>query len=256
MKILTLLTDFGSTDYYVGAVKGTVLRLVPPPYPTLVDLGHDVAPGDVDGGAFLLAAAVPSFPTGTVHLAVVDPGVGSARRILVAEKAGSYFVGPDNGLLEVALEGGRAVAVERQDLFLPSPGSTFHGRDRFAPVAAALLRGAPPEDLGPPVADPVRLERPAPQHLGRLLVGRVIHIDRYGNLVSDLPTAWLAGGPAIARIAGHEVRHLAACYADLPAGEPGLIPGSLGTLEVSLRGASLAEHWQIGRGEELRVELR
>src|SRR5689334_12631374 len=156
MPILTLLTDFGTADYYVAAVKGTVLRLAPGT--TLVDVSHQVPPGDVETAAFLLAAAAPAFPQGTVHLAVVDPGVGSDRRILVVRTASAFFVAPDNGLLTPVLGGAVAVrAVERSDLFLPSPGQTFHGRDRFAPVAAWLLRGGDDCDvaeLGPETRDP------------------------------------------------------------------------------------------------------
>src|SRR5437588_11052452 len=148
--LLTLLTDFGSSDYYVAAVKGTVLRLAPGTQ--LVDISHQVEPGDVAGAAFLLAAAAPAFPTGTVHLAVVDPGVGSRRRILAAETAsGSSLVAPDNGLLTPLLGGARVRAVERGDLYLESPGATFDGRDRFAPVAAFLLRGGAPAELGPEI---------------------------------------------------------------------------------------------------------
>lgn len=256
MKILTLLTDFGTRDYYVAAVKGTVLRLVPPPHPMLVDLGHEVPPGNVATGAFLLAAGSAPFPTGTVHLAVVDPGVGSERRILAVEHRGCCFIGPDNGLLDHALAEGRVVAVERHDLFLDAPGSTFHGRDRFAPVAAALLRGEPLSALGPTVDDAVRLGRPAPRRRGKILEGHVVHVDRFGNLVSDLPSAWLEEPPVVARVGDHEIYRLVRCYTDLPAGEPGLIPGSLGTLEVSLRGEDLAARWQTGPGAELRVELR
>src|SRR4051812_13619730 len=143
MSLLTLLTDFGTADYYVAAVKGTVLRLAPGT--TLVDISHQVPPGDVEAAAFLLAAAAPSFPDGSVHLAVVDPGVGSGRRILAARTASGLFLAPDNGLLGPLLEDADAArelrAVERSDLFLTAPGATFHGRDRFAPVAAWLLRG-------------------------------------------------------------------------------------------------------------------
>lgn len=145
--ILTLLTDFGTTDYYVAAVKGTVLRGAPGT--TLVDISHQVPPGDVETAAFLLAAAAASFPEGTVHLAVVDPGVGSERRILAVRTASAWFLAPDNGLLTPVLDGALSVrSEERSGLFLPSPGQTFHGRDRFAPVAAFLLRGEPGETLG------------------------------------------------------------------------------------------------------------
>lgn len=273
--ILTLLTDFGTADYYVAAVKGTVLRLAPEA--RLVDLSHEVAPGDVEGAADLLAAAAPTFPAGTVHLAVVDPGVGSGRRILVAEAAPGAsgergrqrFVAPDNGLLTPFLAGPggpggawRAWSVERRELFLPSPGATFHGRDRFAPVAAALLRAEEPPGLGPEVADPVRLDVPPPRREGRdggaILVGRVARVDRFGNLVTDLPAAWLGplhegGRPPAVEVAGREVRRWVSCYAELPPGEAGALVGSLGTVELSLPGESLAARWGVARGAAVRV---
>ena len=270
-RILTLLTDFGLADYYVGAVKGTVLRLAPGTQ--LVDLSHEVPPGDVEGGADLLAAAAPTFPAGTVHLAVVDPGVGSARRLLVVEAGGHQFVAPDNGLLTPQLRAvGAAWSVTRRDLFLDvaSGGATFHGRDRFAPIAAALLRGEKPSAIGEPIADAVRLSIPEPRREREggqsVLHGRVVRIDRFGNLITDLPAAWLddASGEAMVTVRVgdsdavvveplpvHRVRF----YDELPAAEPGVLVGSLGTLELSLRGESLAARWAIRRGAAVRVEV-
>ena len=201
-SILTLLTDFGTADYYVAAVKGTLLRLAPGT--TLVDVSHEVPPGDVEAAAFLLAAAASSFPDDTVHLAVVDPGVGSARRMLAVRAASAFFVAPDNGLLTPFLDGAIAIrAVERAELFLPSPGQTFHGRDRFAPVAAWLLRGERFEDLGPEIGDPVRLPAPLPQRDTGRITGRVVHVDRYGNLITDIPAALAPPGPCRAEAGGH-----------------------------------------------------
>jgi len=252
MSILTLLTDFGTADYYVAAVKGTVLRLAPGT--VLVDVSHEVPPGDVETAAFLLAAAAPSFPADTVHLAVVDPGVGSERRILAVRTLAAWFLAPDNGLLTPMLDGALAVrSVERSDLFLPSPGQTFHGRDRFAPVAAALLRGEPGESLGPEIADPQRLSISPPRRSAGRLAGRIAHIDRYGNLISDIPTAWLPPGPCRAEAAGHTATRRADHYAGIPAGEAALLPGSLGTVEVSLNGEDLARRWGARRGDKIDI---
>jgi len=274
--LLTLLTDFGLADYYVGAVKGTVLRLAPGTQ--LVDLSHEVPPGDVEGAADLLAAAAPTFPAGTVHLAVVDPGVGSTRRLLVVEVGGHRFVAPDNGLLTPQLDaGGEAWAVDRRDLFLDGRGATFHGRDRFAPIAAALLRGERPSELGTPIADAVRSALPAPRRERRgdgwLLIGRVARVDRFGNLVTDIPGEWLVAGtpagtvPAPAPtsegeataprvvVGEHTVTRWVTHYAELPAGEPGVLVGSLGTLELSLRGQSLSSRWGVARGAAVRVDF-
>ena len=276
MPIVTLLTDFGTADYYVAAVRGTLLRLAPGA--TLVDVTHEVTAGDVEDAAFLLAAAARWFPAGTVHLAVVDPGVGSERRILAARAAGrGFLVAPDNGLLTPFLAGAPAAwgapeaaeppevrAVERSDLFLPGPGATFHGRDRFAPVAAWLLRGEPLANLGPVVEDAVRLpwtlpraegEPPRPGAAGATLHGRVARVDRFGNLVTDLPSGWAGDGPLVAEVGGGSTRHRASHYREIPAGAAAVLPGSLGTLELSLDGAGLAERWGVERGAAVTVRL-
>ena len=184
MPVCTLLTDFGDRDYYVGAVKGTLLRLAPGA--TLVDISHQVAVGDVGEAAFLLEAAAPAFPLGTVHLAVVDPGVGSSRRVLAARADSSLYVAPDNGLLTPILQRAQVVAVEREDLFLPGPGHTFHGRDRFAPAAAALLCGEPLEALGKPIEDAIELPRRLPERSSGTLTGEVLHVDGRVELKADV----------------------------------------------------------------------
>jgi S-adenosylmethionine hydrolase len=260
--ILTLLTDFGHDDWYVAAVKGVVLARAP--LTTVVDIAHDVSPGDVLAASFLLAAAARSFPAGTVHLAVVDPGVGSDRRMLAVEAPGadgpSIFLAPDNGLLDPFFGAARIVSIERRDLFLGNPGNTFHGRDRFAPAAAFLLSGGAFDALGSAVDDPVRLEIPPPLRNATRLSGRIAHVDRYGNLVTDLPSAWLPLETAfratfgVAGNATYAARKVG-CYAELTPGEAGLLEGSLGTIELSLRGASLAAIWGVGRGDRIEIEL-
>ena len=258
MPILTLLTDFGLTDYYVAAVKGTVLRLAPGT--VLVDISHDVPAGDVETASFLLAAAFPSFPAGTVHLAVVDPGVGSERRILAVRTASDpflapgFFLAPDNGLLTLFLDRAEEIrSVERPDLFLASPGQTFHGRDRFAPTAAALLRGEPFPDLGPVVDDPVRLPVPPPRRGNDEILGRVAHVDRYGNLVTDIPAAWLPAGPCRVEAGSRATARRVTCYAEIPPGEAAFLSGSLGTIELSLNGESLSQRWNVTRGTAVRI---
>jgi S-adenosylmethionine hydrolase len=266
MGVLTLLTDFGTTDWYVAAVKGTVLRLAPGAH-QLVDLSHQVPPGDVETAGFLLAAAAPCFPAGTVHLAVVDPGVGSERRLLAVATGGprdALFLAPDNGLLTPFLAGTDTVvrSIERPDLYQSAPGRTFHGRDRFAPVAAALLSGLPFAALGPEVDDPLTLPADPPRREADRLTGRVLHVDRFGNLVTDIPAEWLPEEPStpfstpfFAEVAGHRATVRAACYRELPPGVPGVLTGSLGTLELSLDGGDLARAWQVGRGAPVQVRL-
>jgi len=255
--LLTLLTDFGTADYYVAAVKGTILRLAPGT--TITDISHEVPPGDVETAAFLLAAAAPSFPEGTVHLAVVDPGVGSSRRILAVRTPSARFVAPDNGLLTPVLDTAVAIhSVERSDLFLGGPGQTFHGRDRFAPVAAWLLNGSGEAELGSEIGDPSRLPAPPPQRRPGKISGRVVHVDRYGNLVTDIPASWLPAGPCRAEVSGGKPGGLIASirvghYAEIPAGEAALLTGSLGTVELSLNGDDLARRWGVARGAAVTV---
>jgi hypothetical protein len=250
--LLTLLTDFGTADYYVAAVKGTLLRLAPGT--TLVDVSHEVPPGDVETAAFVLAAAVSSFPDGTVHLAVVDPGVGSGRRMLAVRTDSAFFVAPDNGLLTPFFEGTAAIrAIERPELFLPSPGQTFHGRDRFAPAAAFLLRDEPFEALGPEISDPVRLPAPPPRRSPGKITGRVIHVDRYGNLITNIPAGWLPAGPCRAEVGGHATSRRVTHYAEIPRDEAAMLPGSLGTVELSMNGEDLARRWNVARGATVDV---
>lgn len=265
-RALTLLTDFGTTDYYVAAVKGVLLQRAPGV--TLVDLSHDLRAGDVPGAAWLLAAAARWYAPGTVHLAVVDPGVGSERRILAAVASGAYYVAPDNGLLSRVLSGdpeATIIAVERPDLYLPGPGATFAGRDRFAPVAAFLASGGQLDDLGPVIEDPVRLPieppraegaPPQPDLPGGRLHGRVDHVDRYGNLITDLPMEWLGEHAITVEVAGRRggsTSLRAGHFAEIPGGQAAALPGSLGTLELAFRDESLAGAWDVRRGDRVTV---
>jgi hypothetical protein len=256
--ICTLTTDFGAADWYVGALKGTLLRLAPGV--ALIDLSHDIAPGDIAAASLVLAGAAPTFPAGTLHLAVVDPGVGSSRRLLAVHARGHLLVAPDNGLLTPFLGAGAAVhSVNRPDLYLDAPGATFHGRDRFAPIAAALLGGMPLGQLGPRIDDATRLAAPPPtrDETRGVITGHVVHVDRYGNLVTDIPSDWVRAPQRIsAQVGGALVGRLATHYAELEPGAPALIPGSLGTLEVAQRDQSAAAALTVRRGEAVTIELQ
>jgi S-adenosylmethionine hydrolase len=249
---IALLTDFGLADPYVAALKG-VLATRAPGAP-IFDLVHEVAPGDVEGAAFLLAAAASYWPAGTVFVAVVDPGVGSERRILAVRHRDRSYLAPDNGLLEPWLDDGEVRAAQRPDLYLQGPGSTFHGRDRFAPLAAFLATGGGFEELGPPVANPERLPIVRPRrHADGGASGRVAHVDRFGNLITDLPSDWLPAAGFELWIGDHRVRRGATHYAAIPRGEPAVVAGSMGRLEVSLRDQSLARAWGVQRGTPVRL---
>jgi len=252
--IVTLLTDFGTADYFVAAMKGVVLGRAPGA--RLVDVTHEVPPQDVAAAAFTLLAVYRDFPPGTVHVVVVDPGVGSDRRAVVASAGGQRFVGPDNGVFSHVLDrepGARIWHLDDDRHFRHPVSRTFHGRDVFAPVAAALAAGAAPESLGSEIPDPVRLPPIAARRDPDGSVhGAVLHVDRFGNCVTtlapgDLPAG--AGGALRLAVGGHEVRALRGHYAGAPPGEPFAIAGSAGFLEVSVDGASAAERLGVRRGD-------
>ncbi len=238
--IVTLLTDFGDEDGFVGAMRGVLLGRAPGA--VLADLAHHVPPGDVVKAARVLRRAAPCFPPGTVHLVVVDPGVGSDRRPLALRAGGHVFVGPDNGVLIEAAEalGGvtEARALTERSLWRGTPSRTFHGRDVFAPVAGALAAGLPLEAVGSPVDDWVRLDAPRPvRDPGGVWRGRVVEVDRYGNLITDLPPL---PGPLRLEIAGVAVQGPSPAYAAVPAEALLVVVGSEGTLEVAVRDGSAA----------------
>lgn len=256
--MVTLITDFGTVDGYVGEVKGVLLSRGPTLRP--VDITHEIPPGDVRSGAWALARIWARFPPGTVHLVVVDPGVGSARHPVAVEAEGRWFVGPDNGLLTRVLAGEPPPAVGRARILdparpgLPPVSDTFHGRDLFAPAAAHLAAGGPAEELGPALSpsELVHLPEPAPSRRGGRLEGHVVHVDRFGTLVTDLPVGWLPERPE-AEVAARRLDILGRSFADVDPGELLLLRGSGGTLEIAARGASAAEILGVGRGERVLV---
>lgn len=239
MPAVALLTDFGLSDPYVGILKGVVAGIAPDA--PILDVTHGVPPQDVRVGALFLEAAWPYFPEGTVFVCVVDPGVGTPRRPLVASCAGRLFVGPDNGLLSL-LPG----AIYRElcaPWGLPSRSRTFHGRDLFAPAAARLAAGADVADAGPVVADVVRLALPAPADG----LGEVLWVDTYGNAVTNLP----GRDAGEVEVAGCRLPVVHA-YGEVPPGTAVALTGSTGRLEVAVREGSAAARLGIGPGAPVR----
>ncbi|MBI2501609.1 MAG: SAM-dependent chlorinase/fluorinase [Candidatus Latescibacteria bacterium] len=258
MPLITLTSDFGLQDYYVGAMRGAILRLAPEA--RLVDLSHCIPPQDLLAGAWILRHAATEFPPGTVHLAVVDPGVGSARRPLVLASGGYLWVGPDNGLFSFALQtpGWRAYEIYHPELRGPRLSSTFHGRDLFAPAAAHLATGFPLESVGPPVSDPVRLEEASPRREEQGLLGQVIHVDRFGNLTTNIPGEAVASwgeGWRLCLGTGQVLTRLCRTYAEAEPGALLALVGSAGLLEVAVKGGSAARRLRLGRRGEVRLEL-
>ncbi|MGH7568950.1 MAG: SAM hydrolase/SAM-dependent halogenase family protein, partial [Gemmatimonadales bacterium] len=211
LPLITLLSDFGTADSYVAEVKGVLLTAAP--QATLVDVTHQVPPGDIRAGQFILSRFWHRFPAGTVHLVVVDPGVGTARRALAATASGHWFVAPDNGLLSPLPPDARFVALPVPETVAP----TFHGRDVFAPAAAALANGTSLERLGSPITDPYRSPLPAPHHDGTVWLGEVLYIDRFGTLISNLPAERVEPGVRI-RVAGTDVGLLRRTFGDVERG--------------------------------------
>jgi S-adenosylmethionine hydrolase len=257
--VITLTTDFGLADAYVGTMKGVILGICPEA--ALVDLSHQVPPQDVRAGAFVVAMAAPYFPDGTVHLVVVDPGVGSKRRAVAVQTDRGIFVAPDNGVLSLALAGSlpsRAVELANRRYRLPNPSATFHGRDIFAPAAAHLARGISLDALGPPVTDLVSLPwpHPEPQDDGSLHV-RVLHIDRFGNIILHLRSEDVGDWPwrEIAfEVAGRQLVGLHHTFADVLPGMPVAYVGSSGYVELGVRNGSAAAEWGIVVGTCVRVD--
>ena len=255
--VVALLTDFGLRDCYVGTMKGVVLSGCPDAM--LVDITHDVPPHDVLAGALELAAAYRHFPLGTVFLAVIDPGVGSSRRRLGVEGGGYRFVGPDNGVLSMALDDiGAYQAVELADGGLPQqPASrTFEGRDWFGPAAARLAAGAPLTDLGPRLDAIERLAAPKPRLLAAATEGEVLRVDRFGNLITNLDQAsidHLQTRTLRVVVEDRVLNGLVSTYADVGLGELCALFGSSGHLEIARRGGSAALALGARRGTIVRV---
>lgn len=238
---MTLLTDFGTRDGYVGAMKGVIASLCPS---ALVhDLTHDIAPGDVRGGALALATSTASFPAGSIHVAVVDPGVGTARRGLLVEAGGQYFIGPDNGLLSLAATRPRRVReLDRPQYFRATVSSTFHGRDLFASVAGHLAAGRDVAELGGEGADMIEVSLPAVRRHTGGVTGEILHVDRFGNLVTTISRDDLPAAPraVTVEVAGRAIAGLVSTYGDVEPGRLTALIGSGGRLEIAVRDGSAA----------------
>ena len=256
--IITLLSDFGSQDGYVGAMKGVILQINPRVLP--VDISHEIEAHDIMAGALVLASAYAYFPPGTIHVAVVDPGVGGQRRPIIVETSRACFVGPDNGIFTLIYEREKVIktiAIENPGFMAPSVSRTFHGRDIFAPAAAHLSLGVPVGDFGPPVQKTEVLNVPQPRLAGETAEGEVIHVDRFGNLITnisaDLFTGFVGKGLEAIRLGGQEVAGPYESYEEACEGELFAIFGSTGLLEISKKRNSAHKTQGLGRGATVRV---
>jgi S-adenosylmethionine hydrolase len=246
MRTIALLTDFGTRDPYVAAMKGVIASRTEA---RVHDLTHDIAPFDILGGAWFLKTVVPYWPEGTIFAGVVDPGVGTERNIIAVESNGKIFLAPDNGLLTFI--DGDAYAVTNDSFFLPDGSNTFQGRDRFAPVAAAIANGTALGELGPRLEQIVRLPYESPSY-GGTVRGTIVAVDRFGNAVTDIERAKIPFEPFALHVRGMTIDRVEMNYGNAAPGAF-LIVGSTGCIEISVAHASAAERLQLRRLE--RVEL-
>lgn len=264
MTLITLLTDFGTVDEYVGVMKGVVAGI--DPNARTVDISHHIAPQDIVHGAFVLAAAYAYFPAGTIHVAVVDPGVGTMRRILALECGEYRFVAPDNGLLERVLADrttGEMVSVENPRYFLDRVGLTFHGRDIFAPVAAHLAAGVPLTRLGPAIDRRSLVSGVVPGcrfSAHSRLDGTVVAVDRFGNLMTSIDAGAIdtlnrriGGRSPIVELAGRPIGGIVDTYGRVPLHAPLALVGSRGLLEISVNGGNAQQVLNAGKNDRVSV---
>ena len=258
--IITLTTDFGTSDHFTGVMKGVILSLCPRAH--IVDITHEIAPFEITDGAFVIAQAWRWFPRRTIHVVVVDPGVGTARRPILVEAGGHRFIGPDNGVLSMVY--GREKRPRVRELtadryFLKPVSRTFHGRDIFAPVAAHLASGVLPARFGKLIDDYLKISLDAPVRTGkRIWTGTILKIDRFGNLITNLhvdefPDVRLR--PFELQAGVRRLTRLALNYADSEPGEPFVIVGSSGYLEVACNQASAAKLLGCGAGAPVELVL-
>ena len=256
---ITLTTDFGTSDHFAGTMKGVILGISP--RARIVDITHEIAPQDVQEAAFVIAQAWRFFPKGTIHVVVVDPGVGSARRAILCEAEGQFFIAPDNGVLSMIYDAARhkVRAISNPKLFLKTVSKTFHGRDVFAPAAAHLSKGVAPAKFGKPVHDSVRSYLLKPARLSRHdWSGVVLKTDRFGNLITnfhidefpDITTHQIELRAGLERIT-----RLASTYAETTVGDLFAIIGSSGYVEVVVNQGSAAKTLNIGPGSPIELEI-
>jgi S-adenosylmethionine hydrolase len=257
---VALLTDFGTRDHYAGTLKGVMLGICPDA--TLVDIGHDVPAHDVLAGALELAACYRYFPRGTIFLVVVDPGVGSSRRGIAADTGDYKFVAPDNGVLSAVFRESppkKVVELTERKYALPTVSRTFEGRDRFAPAAAYLAKGIALVSLGKSIANYQVIDLPAPAAGEHELIGEVVRVDRFGNLITNIDRRafdqFAAARSMAIDIGGRDVPRIVATYAEAPPGELCALFGSTDHLEVAINAGDAAAFLGLGRGAPVRVRI-
>lgn len=261
--IITLTSDFGLNDHFIGTMKGVILDIVPDA--EIVDICHSVQAFDVLDGALTISQAYTYFPPATVHVVVVDPGVGTSRRPIIATSERHHFVAPDNGVLSLIYareERMRVVHVTSEHYFLQPLSNTFHGRDIFAPVAAYLAKGVENEKFGEEISDFVRFNAPRPKLVdGHTLRGVILKVDRFGNLITNFtaqeaPALFSEQSPAFKMVVGkREITELKTAYGEGAPGEMFAILGSMGYIEIAANRGAAAQMLGVGKGSEVNLVL-
>lgn len=261
ISVITLLTDFGDRDYFVASMKGVILGINP--QARIVDLSHKVTPHQIDEAAYLLRASYKYFPDGTVHVAVIDPGVGTLRRPLLVTTSRHFFVAPDNGLLSYIYQEETGIEVrqiENKQYRLDSEGTTFDGRDLFAPAAAWLTKGQQPGSYGKLIRDYVTLPLTEPERQGDVLAGKIVYVDRFGNLISNLTPFHVKEirgrtrrSDVSIRIGGVTIDGLVRSYSQGDAAVPHALINSNGQVEVFIKEGSAADVLKVGKGERIEI---
>lgn len=255
MGAITLLTDFGTKDPYVGIMKGVILAISPDA--TVIDITHEVEPQDIREAAFLVSDCWMYFPPGTVHVVVVDPTVGGARRPVVLSTKGHYFVGPDNGVFTLLADDAANIhVIENRNFMLPTVSSTFHGRDIFSPAAARLSRGFEPYAFGRKITDPVLLDGIHPVADGRTLRGDVARFDRFGNAITNIKAdalmSFVKDGPFEIRIGEHSFRALSKSYFE---DDITCLEGSSGYIEFGVFRGDFRQRTEVRKGDPVTVTI-
>lgn len=261
--MITLLSDFGLRDPYVAEMKAVILTICPEA--KIVDITHEISKFDIRMGAFILASAAPYFPRGTVHVGVVDPGVGTERRPIIVESRRALYVGPDNGLLILAAQGEglkRVYHITNEDFMLPGVSRTFHGREIFSPAGAYLSKGIKPGKFGPEISDFVRPSFVKTRFSEGKVFGEVLHVDDFGNIITNIPTPWLkkikaAEGSSLVVKLGKRTEVLRFCraYGEVSVDTPLAIIGSSSFLEISVNQGNAAELFRAKTGDPVQVSL-
>jgi S-adenosyl-L-methionine hydrolase (adenosine-forming) len=262
MPLITLTTDFGLKDGNVGVMKGVIWSIAPQAH--IADLSHLIAPQNIPEAALILLRSAPYFPDGTIHVVVVDPGVGTARRPIAAQVGAQYYVGPDNGTLTLWLERAetrglatRFVHLNRPAYWLAEVSHVFHGRDIFAPVAAHLAAGTALNDLGEPFTEVVRLSLPRPQRTPAGWRGEIIHIDHFGNLAANIRQEHVSTqGNVTVSVGGVKVDGMVRTFGERPAGDLVALWGSTGNLIISVVNGSAAGRLNVGVGDSVEMEIQ